>query len=415
MLQTNLLSLGSLGLDILAPDHPPANIISNDVEAITVAHKVAASLRQGASRRDKDRTAVLAEIDAFSATGLWAITVPKEYGGAEVSMTTLCEFFEIISEADPSIAQIPQNHFTTVDDIRLEGTELQKQFFFDRILKGDRIGSAFSEAKGKHVLDTSTKLTPTLDGDYLVTGEKFYCTGARFSHWLPILAKDTLGREVLAIANTSAPGITVADDWSSFGQRCTASGTVSINNVRVSSDQLLYTYRSYARPTNSGAFAQIMHASVDAGIARAAIAETISFLNEFSRPWVDAHVERATDDPLAISEIGDLEFRLHAAEALLERAGRFLDKSFVTTTEYNCAAASIAVAEAKIATTEIAVLAANKLFELAGTKSTLEKYDLDRHWRNARVHTLHDPVRWKYHAIGNYYLNGKNPNRHNWI
>jgi alkylation response protein AidB-like acyl-CoA dehydrogenase len=59
-------------------------------------------------------------------------------------------------------------------------------------------------------------------------------------------------------------------------------------------------------------------------------------------------------------------------------------------------------------------LATNKLFELAGTQSTLGKYNLDRHWRNARTHTLHDPVRWKYYAIGNYYLNNVNPPRHPW-
>ncbi|NVL30206.1 SfnB family sulfur acquisition oxidoreductase, partial [Pseudomonas syringae pv. actinidiae] len=48
-------------------------------------------------------------------------------------------------------------------------------------------------------------------------------------------------------------------------------------------------------------------------------------------------------------------------------------------------------------------------FELAGSQSTLAEHGLDRHWRNARVHTLHDPVRWKFHAIGNYYLNDTNP------
>jgi alkylation response protein AidB-like acyl-CoA dehydrogenase len=51
------------------------------------------------------------------------------------------------------------------------------------------------------------------------------------------------------------------------------------------------------------------------------------------------------------------------------------------------------------------------LFELAGSQATLAEHNLDRHWRNARVHTLHDPVRWKYHAIGNYYLNDENPPR----
>jgi alkylation response protein AidB-like acyl-CoA dehydrogenase len=60
------------------------------------------------------------------------------------------------------------------------------------------------------------------------------------------------------------------------------------------------------------------------------------------------------------------------------------------------------------------LLASSKLFELAGTRSVLGKYNLDRHWRNARTHTLHDPARWKYHLIGNYLLNGVKPARHAW-
>ncbi|MCG2916257.1 SfnB family sulfur acquisition oxidoreductase, partial [Escherichia coli] len=52
--------------------------------------------------------------------------------------------------------------------------------------------------------------------------------------------------------------------------------------------------------------------------------------------------------------------------------------------------------------------------ELSGTRSTLSELNLDRHWRNARTHTLHDPVRWKYHLVGNYYLNGIHPPRHAW-
>ena len=65
-------------------------------------------------------------------------------------------------------------------------------------------------------------------------------------------------------------------------------------------------------------------------------------------------------------------------------------------------------------TTEVAIDATNKLFELGGTRSTLARHAFDRHWRNARVHTLHDPVRWKYHLVGNWLLNDKRPPRHDW-
>ena len=190
-----------MSLESLVEVHQPAHRIKTDAEAIAAAHQVAQILSSGASERDSSKRPPFEEVDTFSASGLWAITVPKAYGGPELSMVTLCRVFEIIAEADPSIAQIPQNHFTTVDDIRMEGTELQKRFFFDRILRGDRIGSAFSEANGKNVLDIQTTVTPANDGQYIVNGEKFYCTGALFAHWLPILGKDEIGREVLAIAN----------------------------------------------------------------------------------------------------------------------------------------------------------------------------------------------------------------------
>ena len=63
---------------------------------------------------------------------------------------------------------------------------------------------------------------------------------------------------------------------------------------------------------------------------------------------------------------------------------------------------------------EIAILAADKLHELAGTRSVLGADNLDRYWRNARTHTLHDPVRWKYFHVGNHALNGTAPPRHAW-
>ena len=75
---------------------------------------------------------------------------------------------------------------------------------------------------------------------------------------------------------------------------------------------------------------------------------------------------------------------------------------------------AVKVAEAKVLTTEIAILATNKLHELGGTRSTLGQYNFDRHWRNARTHTLHDPVRWKYFHVGNHLLNGVAPPRHAW-
>jgi len=308
---------------------------------------------------------------------------------------------------------LPQNHFCLIEDIRLEGTPEQKRFFFDLVLRGNRYGNAFSEAGGKTVLDIQTRVRCDGDG-YVLNGTKFYSTGALYAHWVPVLALDDNDQAVLVFVEQGTEGLKVIDDWSSFGQRTTASGTVVAENVRVSAFQLFYTHRSYDRPTLAGPFAQITTAAIDLGIARAAINDTIHFVKQHARPWIDSGVERADLDPLTIAQIGDLQYRLHAAEALIQRAGRFIDIAKLAPDEDTVAQAAVAVGEAKIATTDISLLAASKLFELGGSKSTLGRYNYDRHWRNARVHTLHDPVRWKYHTIGNFYLNGVKPARHSW-
>ena len=160
--------------------------------------------------------------------------------------------------------------------------------------------------------------------------------------------------------------------------------------------------------------AQIIQAAVDAGIAGGAIDDTIAIVRTHTRPWIDSGQDHGYEDNFTIAQIGDLKIRLHAAEALLNRAGRAVDLAVAEPNEESVAKASVAVAEAKVLTTEIAILATNKLHELGGTRSTLAQYNLDRHWRNARTHTLHDPVRWKYFHIGNYVLNGVAPPRHAW-
>jgi len=391
-----------------------AQRIKSDEQALEAARLFAEQIRGESAVRDQERRLPFEEIESFSQTGLWGITVPKEYGGAGVSTTTFTEVVAIVSEADASIGQIPQNHYANVEEIRLIGTEAQKKFFFDRILRGERLGNAAVERSGKNVIANQTRLVPDGDG-FRLSGEKFYCTGALFAHWVPVRVTNADGKRVLAIVNRHSEGLTVIDDWSAFGQRTTASGTVVLKDVRVSQDQILPSYEAYQRPTTRGPFSQIIHVAIDVGIARAAIADAIEFVKNRSRPWIDANVERASEDPLTIQELGRLQYQLHAAEALMERAAVKVDRAAAVLDEQTVTAAALAVAEAKIAATEVSIEATNKLFELAGTQSTLNKHGLDRHWRNARVHTLHDPVRWKYYALGNYYLNGVPPPRHAWL
>src|SRR5258708_32056344 len=175
-----------------------AHRIKSEQEALEAARRIAEQIRHDSGARDKERRLPFEEIEWFSQSGLWGITVPKEYGGAGVSTAIFAEVVAIVSEADASIGQIPQNHYANVEEIRLVGTEAQKAFFFDRILKGDRLGNAAVERSGKTVLENQTKLVPDGDG-YPLTGEKFYPAGALFAHLVPVRVTHPDGNKEVAI------------------------------------------------------------------------------------------------------------------------------------------------------------------------------------------------------------------------
>ena len=399
----------------IAPLLLPAQVLRNDAEAIEAAHQLAQVARQQAARRDQQRKLPWSEIEQFTRSGLGSIAVPREYGGPQVSSVTVAEVFAIISAADPALGQIPQNQFGVLQLILATGTERQKKILLQSLLEGWRIGNAGPERGTRNTLELKARITADGDG-FVINGQKFYSTGALFAHWVAVKALDDEGRQVLAFVRRGTPGLRIVDDWSGFGQRTTASGTVLLNNVRVDAELVLDNWRINEVPNVQGAFSQLIQAAIDLGIARGAIDDAIAFVRERARPWIEAKVERASDDLYVIADVGRLKIELHAAEALLRKAGQILDQvNAAPVTEQSAARASIAVAEAKVLTTEIALNASEKLFELAGSRATLAEFNLDRHWRNARVHTLHDPVRWKYHAVGDYRLNGTLPARHSWI
>ncbi|KJZ45885.1 MULTISPECIES: SfnB family sulfur acquisition oxidoreductase [Pseudomonas] len=398
-------------LDI-APLLLPAKVLRNDAQAIKAAHELAQVASLQAAKRDRQRKLPWAEIEQFTRSGLGSISIPREYGGPQVSFVTLAEVFAIISAADPALGQIPQNQFGILNLVLGSATEAQKKQLFKSVLDGWRIGNAGPERGSKNTLELKARIT----ADGVLNGQKFYSTGALFAHWVAVKALNDDGKQVLAFIRRGTPGLRIVDDWSGFGQRTTASGTILLNNVQADPELVVDNWRINDTPNIQGAVSQLIQAAIDAGIARGAIDDAIDFVKTRARPWIDAKAERASDDLYVIADIGKLKIELHAAEALLRKAGQVLDEvSAAPLTAESAARASIAVAEAKVLTTEISLLASEKLFELAGSRATLAEFNLDRHWRNARVHTLHDPVRWKYHAVGAYRLNGTLPNRHSWI
>ncbi|MBF6437548.1 acyl-CoA dehydrogenase family protein [Nocardia cyriacigeorgica] len=423
--------------------------ITSAAQARAVAIRLAHEFAGGAAARDRERELPYAQIDQLSSSGLLAITVPAEFGGAQLPPSVVADVLRILAAADPNIAQIPHSHFVYLNLLRLAGSPQQRSRYFGAVLDGARIANAQSERTGSTVADISTTVRPAASG-YRIDGTKFYCTGSLFADILAVLTRldDPESRsglppgEYVAFLPADTDGVRIIDDWHGIGQRTTGSGTVEFDGVLVSGDQLVARAAAVGAPSGYGAFAQLLHAAIDTGIARGALDAATEFVRTKSRPWFEAAVDRAVDDPLLVQRFGELAVAVRTAEATLSAAAATVDAATAegpqrtadlpqdnrarpqaagarprhdppgATTPDSVAEASIAVATAKVVADRAANDVSAALFEVSGTRSAAAEANLHHFWRNARTHTLHDPVRWKYQHIGRSVLHGTPPPLH---
>jgi SfnB family sulfur acquisition oxidoreductase len=391
-------------------------VITSGPEAITAAREYGTSVAAGAIERDRAGAVPVAEIAAFDASGLLAITVPREHGGPDLPASVLAEVIRIIAAVDPALAQVPQAHFLFTDVLAVWGTGAQQRRLFTDVLAGGRFGNGMAERGGQHAQDLQTRLHVTGAGARL-RGRKYYCTGAITARWISVTALDDDGRLVLVFVARDADGVTLGDDWNAMGQRATVSGSAVFDDVAVDPSLILPYEYAFGVPQQLGARAQLVHAAIQVGIAGGALADAGEFVREQARPFFEAvrggWAQRAGDDPHTIHRYGRLATRVHAAEALLGAAAATLDEVTRHPADAGAAArGSIAVAQAKAFGSEVAAEAASEVFSLSGASAADERYDLSRHWRNARTHASHDPADWKYHHVGNYLLNNVHPPNH---
>lgn len=383
---------------------------------VAVAEEFAAAVKPGAVERDRLGAVPRAEVAEFENLGLPAITVPVDDGGDGLGPRTLAEVIRIVAAADPALAQTPQGHYLAVDILRLLGTPLQRARILPAVVEGARIAPVLAERGGHHAQDLKTRLIS--DGTrWRVDGTKYYCTGAITARWLAVSALDPDGRLVLAFVERDAPGVTIDEDWAAMGQRSTVSGTTTLDGVTIDPDLVVPYWSAFEKPQLLGARAQLVHAAIEAGIAEGALADATEFVRTRGRPFFEAvrygRITAASDDPHTLLRLGQLVTRTRAATQLLRWAAGELEGIDLDVSDPDAAAhGSIAVAQAKAFASEVAVEVASQVFALTGASGTDRRYDLDRHWRNARTHSVHDPVDWKYHHIGAWELSHAAPPNH---
>ncbi|MDV4181769.1 monooxygenase [Rhizobium brockwellii] len=356
---------------------PPAHRIESEEEAISTARDLAAAFRHQASERDINRILPFAELDALSVSGLTAIAVPPDHEGLDMSNALLAEIVAIIAEGDASIGETLESHFSALETLRNQAAEDLKASLFARVLLGDRFaGAAFTDG---------AELTAEGPG-YRLSGRTRQVPGILFADWIAAAATAPPCRPVTLYLARDDEGVQVVDDWDGFGQRTNGSATAIVGTLHVNADAIAPAPSSGHSTAIS--LGLLLKAGVSLGIARAA--------------WSDLMIAIGDRSTSVLPRIGERAIRIEMAAAALERAGRKLDTAQVNPVEAAMADAHFSASAAAILAGETALATANALFELAGETSAGIGLNLDRHWRNARIHALSLPRDKLVHTAGEY-------------
>jgi alkylation response protein AidB-like acyl-CoA dehydrogenase len=133
-----------------------------------------------------------------------------------------------------------------------------------------------------------------------------------------------------------------------------------------------------------------------------------------ARNFSHAAAQQPTEDPQVLQVIGEIAADAFAAEAIVIAAAEVLQLASDSTVEGKPSIsamqqAQVASAGAKVAIDRFSYATAARLFDAGGASATQAPYNLDRHWRNARTISTHNPTFLKATALGAYHVNGTPP------
>lgn len=382
-------------------------------------HALLDEFAAGASERDAKRIAPHKQIRQIADAGLGRLRVPIDEGGAGITLRELFEFLIRLGEADSNLVHILRVHYWFVEaQLQRSLTDPRRARNIARINQGHIFGNAFSEQSRRAVglyFETTIARDPSGKG-YRVNGKKYYSTGSLFSTYTAIFASTPEGKVAAAVVPVNRKGLKLEDDWDGFGQRLTGTGTTSLDDVFVADEE----YEEYAHPddlqppTYQFAFLQLYLQAVAAGVLRAVRNDAAALVRRRKRNFSHSQSNDPATDPQVLQVVGEIAADAFAAEAIVLAAADAIEQAARSVHDGlpNQAAAEraqIAAAQAKVAVDRFAHETASHLFDAGGASATQAIYNLDRHWRNLRTASTHNPTFAKATAVGDYYVNGKAP------
>lgn len=367
-------------------------------------------IAEGALAREKNRTLPYEPIQWLKQAGFGAVRVPVAFGGDGISQKQLFQLLIELAQADSNVVQALRGHFAFVED-RLNAQKTAAQtLWFERFVRGEIVGNAWTEIGQVEIGDVATRVTAAQDGKLRINGQKYYSTGTIFADWIDLFALDeTTDQHVIAAVSTQAQGIDIVDDWDGFGQKTTGSGTLTLNNVEIERDHILVFENRFKYQT---AFYQVVHLATLAGIAQSAVQTFKQEVRQRTRIYSHGNASLVREDAQILQIIGKASAQAYAAQSIALSTAEALDAAYLQHFQNDEQAeldanqrAELVSAQGQVVIAELVLNLSSELFNALGASASSTDKQLDRFWRNARVVASHNPLVYKQKVIGDWEVN----------
>lgn len=396
----------------LAIEDPPVHQIKkNETHSdyksdwVSIARSYADQMKLTATERERKNQLPYEETKFLRESRLVNLLIPKKFGGEGATLREAMHVIIELSRGDGSVGGLLGYHFINSSiprqfDFKGEAEQIERKSAENNWLWGN-VSQPFEK---------NFRADPRPGGGFIINGVKKWCTGPSLGDVTTVLAPRTDIKEMLfAYIPTRRKGLTYHDDWDHLGLRLTDTVTISFDNVEVLPDEVIHS--SHDEPQVSFppfyGFGGIFFSSFYIGSSLAAFESAREYTKKISSPRPGRG--EPTKDPYILTDYGEFWVKLQSVIALADDVADEMQKAWdnrfkLTRDEINSIQIRSSVFRSYAA--KVGLEITSRVYDVMGAHASANRFGYDRHWRDIRAHTLHDPLVNTLRGIGDYVLNG---------
>jgi butyryl-CoA dehydrogenase len=342
-----------------------------------------------AAQWDRDHHFPVDVVQKMGQLGLFGLTAPEEYGGADGDFTSLCVAIEEIGRVDQSMGiTLEAAVGLGINPILTYGTDEQKQTWLPDLVSGDALaGFGLTEPGAGSDAGATRTRAELVDGEWVLNGSKQFITnsGSTLTSLVTVTARtgqteDGKAEISTIIVPSGTPGFTVEKAYDKLGWHASDTHPLTFEDVHVPEANLLGERgRGFAQFLATLDDGRVAIAALAVGCIQACVDMSVQYAGE--RQTFGVPIGRKQG---VAFQVADLEVMLHASRLLTYRAAAMKDSMEsgrgASTKDFKQAAAV-----AKLYATESAVTATRIATQVFGGYGFMEEYPVTRFYRDAKV------------------------------